>query len=49
VTEMHAVMLQALSNQHEEMENLKQLVAEMRGVKFTRWASKVKTNVRPIA
>ncbi len=48
VTEMHAAMLQALANQHEEIQDLKQLIAEMRGLHFTRTASKIKTNVRAL-
>ena len=36
VTEMHTAMLQALANQHEEMQELRQFVAEMRGEKFER-------------
>ncbi len=36
VTEMHKAMLEALANQHQEMQELRQLVAEMRGEKFER-------------
>ncbi len=39
VTEMHSAMLQALANQHEEIEDLKKLIAEMRGLKYTRKAA----------
>ncbi len=38
VTEMHVAMLQALANQHEEIEDLKELIAEMRGLKYERKA-----------
>ncbi len=36
VIEMHKAMLEALANQHQEMQELRQLVAEMRGEKFER-------------
>ena len=48
VTEMHAAMLQALANQHEEIEDLKQLIAEMRGLKYTRKAAQPKTDLQAL-
>lgn len=48
VTEMHIAMLQALANQHEEIEDLKQLIAEMRGLKYTRKAAQPKTDLHAL-
>ncbi len=36
VTEMHAALMQALANQHEEVEDLKEILAAMRGETYTR-------------
>jgi hypothetical protein len=48
VTEMHTAMLQALANQHEELEDLKELIAEMRGLKYTRRPSEAPANLRDL-
>ena len=48
VTAMHTAMLEALSNQHEEMQELRQLLAEMRGEKFERTVPLPQTNLREL-
>jgi uncharacterized membrane protein len=48
VTEMHVAMLQALTNQHEEIEDLKELIAEMRGLKYTRKAALPKPDLHAL-
>ena len=44
VTVMHSTMLQALANQHEEIEDFV-LISEMRGLKYTRNAALPKTDL----
>src|SRR5574337_717856 len=39
VTEMHTLVLQALTNQHEEIEDLKEVVAALRGQVYERQAA----------
>ena len=48
VTEMHTALQQALANQHEELEDLKELVSEMKGAKYTRKAAPPKTDMRAL-
>ena len=36
VTEMHSALLEALANQHEEIQDLRELLAQMRGETYTR-------------
>ncbi len=42
VTEMHELVLQTLANQHEEIEELKQLIADIHGREYVRteWAER---------
>ncbi len=47
VTEMHDLVLKALANQHEEIQDLKELMTEMRGRQYTRKAV-AKTNLRTL-
>ena len=47
VTEMHNLVLRALANQHEELQDLRELIGEMHGTKYTRKVSEIaKANVR---
>jgi len=49
VTEMHNLVLQTLATQHEELQDLRELIGEMHGKPYTRKASIVaKTNVRAL-
>jgi hypothetical protein len=48
VTEMHAALLEALTNQHEEIEDLKQIIADMRGQQVTRRARLPKPNLHAL-
>jgi hypothetical protein len=48
VTEMHSAMLQALANQHEEIEDLKELIADIRGLKYTRKPALPKTDLHAL-
>jgi len=48
VTEMHTAMLQALANQHEEIEDLKELISEMRGLKYMRKAALSKADLHAL-
>jgi len=47
VTEMHNLVLQALANQHEELQDLRELIAEMHGKQYIRKSSvAAQTNAR---
>jgi hypothetical protein len=46
VTEMHSALLEALANQHEEMQDLRELLAQMRGETFTRTVPMPKPNLQ---
>ena len=46
--EMRTAPQQALTNQHEEIQDLKELIADMRGSKCTRKAARPKTDLRAL-
>jgi hypothetical protein len=45
---MHTALQQALANQHEEIQDLKELVADLKGSKYTRKAAPPKTDLRAL-
>jgi hypothetical protein len=48
VTEMHTLVLQALNNQHEEIEDLKEVVAALRGQAYERPAAAALPDLREL-
>jgi hypothetical protein len=48
VTEMHELVLQALTNQHEELEDLKELIADLQGREYVPAAALLTPNLREL-
>ena len=48
ITETHELMMRALANQHEEIQDLKELIADMQGKSYTRRALPVRPDMRDL-
>ncbi len=48
ITETHELMMRALANQHEEIQDLKELIAELQGKSYTRRAFPARSDVRDL-
>jgi hypothetical protein len=48
VTEMHTLVLQSLANQHEELQDLKELVAKLQGQSYEREAAPAVPDLRAL-